>query len=102
MKNNFNRYKALKVDNNEIIDLPFTKISASPSDKTIEWKPNDRLDRYANKYYNNPMYDFFILLGNSKYTSEFDIEIGDIIRIPFPIDRVRSEFNDKIDLYIKE
>ena len=48
-------------------------------------------DKFAQKYYGNPFYDFLILYANG-YMSEFDIPDGTLIRIPFPLAKVKADY----------
>lgn len=92
-RRDYDRYEILKNSDGTIDMLPFVKISESPSDLSEVWVlGRSRLDKIALKYYNNPFYDFFILLANPQYVDQFDIPDGALIRIPFPIDRVKLEY----------
>lgn len=92
MKKDYDRYEFLK-KGSQYKMMPFVEISKSNTDKYIEWNSNfNRLDKLSNKYYGNPFYDFFILYGNPEFLSEWDIPDGTIIRIPFPLDRVKEEY----------
>jgi len=91
----YDRYEIYRNNNGSIDQLPFVKIPNSTSDKYVNWKLGvDRLDKLAKRYYNNEFYDFIILLANPEYISEFDIENGDVIRIPFPLERARTEYEN--------
>jgi hypothetical protein len=37
-------------------------------------------------------YDFLILYGNKIYLTEFDIPDGALIRIPFPLSKVKADY----------
>lgn len=92
-RRDYDRYEIQKNSDGTIDMLPFVKISESPSDLSEVWVlGRSRLDKLALKYYNNPFYDFFILLANPQYVDQFDIPDGALIRIPFPIDRVKLEY----------
>jgi len=91
----YNRYGLYKKDS--IIEQPpFIDISVNPADKYEEWNEGtSRLDKISLKYYNNPLYDWLILMANPSYLIEFDIPDGTIIRIPFPLERALGEFRTK-------
>ena len=46
------------------------------------WKAEDTLDGVAYKFYEETEFRWAILDANTKYRTEFDIEVGDIIYIP--------------------
>jgi hypothetical protein len=96
-KNDYDRYEILKNTDGTINTVPFIKITEADSDLSIEWNPNiSRLDKIANKYYSNPFYDFLILLANPQYVDQFDIPQGVTIRIPFPLERAKNEYETQI------
>lgn len=96
-RKDYDRYEIYRNDDSTIDQLPFIHISESPSDKFIEWDADrSRMDKLANSYYSNPFFDFFILYANPQYISEFDIPTGTVIRIPFPLERVREEYSNKL------
>lgn len=92
-RQDYDRYEIMKNTDGSIDWLPFTPISKSDSDLSEVWvQGRSRLDKIALRYYNNPFYDFFILMANPEYVDQFDIPDGALIRIPFPIDRVKLEY----------
>jgi hypothetical protein len=92
-RQDYDRYEILKNGDGTIDMLPFTKISNSSSDLSEVWVlGRSRLDKLALRYYNNPFYDFFILYANPEYADQFEIPDGALIRIPFPISRVKLEY----------
>ena len=77
--------------------MPFIKIPKNKSDKYIEWNSNtNRLDILSEKYYGSPFYDFFILYANPEFLSEWDIPNNTIIRIPFPLDVVKTYYENEL------
>ncbi|MFW6225599.1 MAG: hypothetical protein ACOC3V_01405 [bacterium] len=99
----YNRYTLLKKEDGGIEQPPFVNLPKNLSDKYINWVNGvDRLDKISVKYYGNPFYDFLILYANPKYISEFDIPDGALIRIPFPLSKILSDYeeiiNTKLDL----
>jgi hypothetical protein len=99
-RRDYDRYEILKNTDGTIDMLPFVKISQCDSDLSEVWvRGRSRLDKLALRYYNNPFYDFFILYANPEYTDQFDIPDGTLIRIPFPIDRVKMEYETFLKIF---
>jgi len=93
----YNRYELIQRDDGVIVYPPFVKIPQSASDKYDNWKLGDsRLDKWSQRYYGNPFYDFLILYANPEYISEFDIPDGAYIRIPFPLDNARRAYEERL------
>jgi len=79
--------------------MPFVNLPQNQSDKFENWNTSySRLDKLSQKYYGNPFYDFFILYANG-YMSEFDIPDGQVIRIPFPLAKVKSDYEAALTAY---
>jgi|SRR5690606_27723240 hypothetical protein len=101
MIKDYDRYYLLK-KGNIYKTMPFIKIPKNNTDKYIEWKSNiDRLDKLSEKYYGSPFYDFFILYANPEFLSEWDIPDNTIIRIPFPLDVVKSYYENELTNKLK-
>lgn len=99
-RQDYDRYEIMKNSDGTIDMLPFVKISESGSDLSEVWvQGRSRLDKIALRYYNNPFFDFFILYANPQYTDQFEIPDGALIRIPFPIDRVKLEYETFLRKY---
>lgn len=99
-RRDYDRYEIQKNTDGTIDVLPFVPISQSTSDLSEVWVlGRSRLDKIALKYYNNPFYDFFILYANPQYVDQFDIPDGALIRIPFPIDQVKQEYESYLRKY---
>lgn len=97
-RQNYNRYSILENDDGTTDPMPFVHIPERQSDKYEYWNSGfSRLDKLAQKYYGNPFFDFFILYANPEFVSEFDIPDGTLIRIPFPINRVKSDYENKLE-----
>lgn len=93
----FNIYADFVTDNT-FATLPYFKIKETSDDVYVEWNVGNRLDRLAYTYYNNAAFGKFILLANPQYTSEGDIEVGNIIRIPMPKQYLINTIRDRIEL----
>ena len=74
--------------NNSQIPQPIRKILPAISDFTYVFKKNDRLDKIANKFYNDPTLAWIIMCANPEWDNEFELTEGNEIRIPFPLSRV--------------
>jgi len=99
-RRDYDRYEIMKNSDGTINMLPFVTISESTSDLNEVWVlGRSRLDKLALKYYTNPFYDFFILYANPQYIDQFEIPDGALIRIPFPIDRVKLEYESILRKY---
>lgn len=99
----YKRYEILKNDNGTTDDMPFIELPKNSSDKFENWNPNfSRLDKLALKYYGNPFYDFLILYGNRIYLNEFDIPDNALIRIPFPLDKAKADYEAALSAYKKQ
>ena len=93
----YNRYSILKNGDGTIDNMPFIKIPEFLSDKYERWNLGfSRMDKLSKKYYGNPFYDFFILMANPEHINEFDIPDNVVIRIPFPLDSVKSYFESEL------
>jgi hypothetical protein len=89
----YKRYALLKNTDGTTSMMPFVPIPKNPSDKYEFWNTNfSRLDKLSSKYYGNPFYDFLIMFANPEYLNEFDIPDGVQIRIPFPISKVKADY----------
>ncbi|NJO61969.1 MAG: hypothetical protein HC836_28120 [Richelia sp. RM2_1_2] len=103
IKNTYDRYEIYRNADGSIDQLPFIPISTSNNDKYEEWIiGRSRMDKLSQKFYNDPFYDFFILFANPEYISEFDIPEGVLVRIPFPLDRVKKEYEDGLEKIRKQ
>lgn len=99
----FDRYIELKRGNGTIESMPFVKLPVNSSDKYEYWNTNfSRLDKLSQKYYQNPFYDFLILYANPQFVSEFDIPDGTLIRIPFPLQKVKTDYERLIKTIIEQ
>lgn len=98
----YNRYSILKNGDGTTDSMPFVKLPVNPSDKYEYWNSEfSRLDKLSQKYYGNPFYDFLILYANPQYVSEFDIPAEALIRIPFPLNKVKGDYEAILSSYKK-
>jgi hypothetical protein len=95
----YNRYAILTNANGTTDQMPFVTLPVNPSDKYENWNTEySRLDKVSQKYYGSPFYDFLILYANG-YMSEFDIPDGQLIRIPFPLSKVKSDYESALTVF---
>jgi len=91
----YNRYILVTTDEGTVNQMPFVRIPNNPTDKYLEWNVGrSRMDKISQTYYNTPFYDWLILYANPQYVSEFDIPDGVIIRVPFPLETARSQYEN--------
>jgi hypothetical protein len=99
----YNRYAILKNNDGTTDAMPFVRLPINSSDKFEYWNTNySRLDKLSMKYYGNPFYDFLILYANPEYVNEFDIPDGALIRIPFPLTKVKADYEAILTAYKKQ
>jgi hypothetical protein len=100
-RTDYDRYSMLKMGDGTLEPQPFVEISISPSDKYEYWNLGfSRYDKLSQKYYGSPFFDFLIALANPEHLNEFDIPDDSLIRIPFPLNRVKSEYEARIGFLI--
>ena len=99
----YNRYSILANDNGTTELMPFVNLPINQSDKYENWNTEfSRLDKLSQKYYGNPFYDFLILYANNIYVSEFDIPDGAVIRIGFPLNKVKADYEAALTQFKKQ
>lgn len=95
----YNRYAILANSNGTTDLMPFVLLPVNQSDKYETWNTEfNRLDKFAQKYYGNPFYDFLILYANG-YMSEFDIPDGSLIRVPFPLNKAKADYESALTAF---
>jgi hypothetical protein len=96
----YDRYAILANPDGTHDPMPFVYIPINQSDKYETWNTQySRLDKYSQKYYGNPFYDFLILYANPSYITEFDIPEGQLIRIPFPLSKAKADYEAALSAY---
>ena len=99
----YNRYAILKNNDGTTDAMPFVRLPINSSDKFEYWNTNfSRFDKLAMKYYGNPFYDFLILYANPEYVNEFDIPDGVLIRVPFPLTKVKADYEAILTAFKKQ
>lgn len=77
---------------------PTRVISNSANDIPHTLTQGETISKLAYKYYDDPNLSWIIMCANPQYFNEWEINIGDNIRIPYPLDRVKNEWNLKEEL----
>ena len=96
MANSNSRYKYL-INGNKIGNMPRISIKNRDTDKYFLYNSNKtRLDRMAADVYGDDSLYGIILEANPEYYIEFDIPNNTPIRIPYPLQEVLQEFQEKI------
>lgn len=89
----YDKYELLSDNNGGLKQPPYIKLPINDTDKYVEWRTGkSRMDLLSNMYYGSPIFGFFILYANPKYLYEWDIPNGSIIRIPFPFEKVKQDY----------
>ena len=97
MRVDYNRYEIFKNQDGTTDQLPFVKLPVNPTDKYEKWILGfSRLDKVAAKYYGSEFFDFLIMLANPEYISEFDIDDDVLIRIPFPLEKAKTDYEAEL------
>lgn len=98
----YNRYNEFKSD--DVIKLvPFIKLPSKNSDKQEQYKKGiTRLDLLSDKYYKDANFGWLILLANPTLGSlEFNIEDGQTLTIPFPLETTLKDYINETNNYKK-
>ncbi len=99
----YDRYAILRNSDGTIDPMPFVNLPINASDKYENWNPNfSRYDKLSQKYYGNPFYDFLIQQANPQYISEFDVLDGATIRIGFPLNKIKADYEAALIAYKKQ
>ena len=100
MQQDYDRYSILANSDGTYKMMPFVNLPVNPSDKYEYWNTAScRYEKLANKYYGNPFYDFLILYGNPQFASEYDIPDGQLIRVPFPLSKAKSDYENALKTF---
>ena len=99
----YDRYRFFRNDG-QIASTPFIPISERTTDKFIVYKLGEtRLDKVSQTYYGTPYYNWLIMNANPQFGGfEFNINDGDIVRVPFPFKDAIQEFETKTEQYINQ
>jgi len=79
------RYRDIMSVNSSTANIPISgKILHRSTDAYIQFNSTDRLDLISNRIYGDPKFWWLILMANN-YQMEFDIDYGEILRVPLPL-----------------
>ncbi len=92
-----NRYRFVTQGNGTLQNLSTIKIKKRDTDKFVMYNlEKTRLDRIAGEIYGDDTFWWLILLANPDFGVEFDIPNNTVIRVPFPLQDVVTEFQNKV------
>lgn len=99
----YNRYSTM-IKNGKFKIMPLAKLSVKKTDYyEVYRRGRTRMDLLSSQYYNDPNYDWLIMLANRQYGSmEFAIPEGSIIRIPYPLEQSLEDYYNKLSEYKKQ
>ena len=91
------RYRQLITPQRKMQTMPGVVISNRDTDKFVIYNSDKmRLDTIAAEIYGDDLYNWLILLANPEYPLEFDITNNSVIRVPFPLSDVITEYEQKV------
>jgi rRNA maturation protein Nop10 len=95
---NINRYRQLATKG-EPITPPFIPIPLSPEDKYEEFRGTTAtmIDALSEKWYDSSAFSWVIMYANPQYMNEADPEVGDIIRIPYPLETAIEAYENGLN-----
>ena len=96
----YDRYNKLRI-NGTVKEVPFIKIPVRSTDYYTNYiAGKTRLDLLSFEYYNDPNYGWLIMQANPQYGAlEFRIPNMALLRIPYPLNTVLSQYANDIDNY---
>lgn len=96
----YNRYTKFR-NNGKYEIVPGIQIPIKSTDIYEQYITNQsRLDLISYKHYNDPNYDWLIMLANPEYGSmEFSIPSGTYLRIPYPLNDTLKDYVKQIEIY---
>lgn len=99
----YDRYSTVR-SNGVVGRLPFVKIRKKNTDfYEVYERGITRFDKLSQKYYDNPNYDWLILMANPQYGAfEFLIPNNASLRIPYPLKQTIEEYNISLKQILKE
>jgi len=75
---------------------PVGEIPKKETDVYLPYNDTDRLDLMSYRVYADPQYWWLILAANG-YQLEFDIEYGEILRVPYPLSETLNAIRENLD-----
>jgi len=77
--------------------FPSVTIRERSSDLYVQYSSEDKLETLANRVYGDVSLWWIILLANPEYAMEYEIDGGEIIRIPAPLNSVVKEIKAQLN-----
>ena len=71
-------------------------ISDRDGDLFIEISSEDKLENIAYRVYADPSLWWIIMLANPEYVMEYEIEPGETLRVPLPLNAVITEIKNQV------
>lgn len=93
MAKTFKRYS--RVSNADAI-FPSVHVRDRDTDLFINYNVEDKLELIASRVYNDPSLWWIIMAANPEYDMEYQIEPGETIRIPMPLNDVIREIKGQL------
>jgi len=75
---------------------PLGIIADRETDIYITYNGADRLDMISYRVYGDPQY-WWVILAANEYQIEFDIEEGEILKVPYPLSDVLNNMRENIE-----
>lgn len=76
---------------------PGVTIKDRETDLYIQYNIEDKLETVAYRVYSDPKLWWIIMLANPEYTMEYEIEPGETLRVPLPLNSVITEIRSQIN-----
>ena len=71
-------------------------IADREGDLFVEFNSEDKLENLAYRVYNDPSMWWIIMLANPEYAMEYEIEPGETLRVPLPLNSVITEIKNQV------
>lgn len=77
-------------------NVPQVDIAQRSTDVYVTFNSADRLDAIASRIYGQPEFYWVILAANG-YAAEFEIDPGEILRVPYPLEEVVEDIREQVE-----
>jgi hypothetical protein len=89
-------------ENNTSRTVPFVPIPVKSTDKyPVYTIGQSRLDKMSLSFYGDPYHGWLIMLANPEFSKETEIADGALLRVPFPLDQSKKDYNDALNTHKK-
>lgn len=89
----FKRYTSVK---NPQDLYPGVTITDRDTDLFMEYGTEDKLELVAHEVYGDASLWWIIMLANPEYAMEYEIEPGETLRVPLPLNSVIAEIREQV------